>query len=134
MLLLNPRRVTFGSATWGNVASIAVSRWANKAIVEWSDAGPHAVLADVPEQRVEIEVIQELLGEDVNTPSPGELGTLAFTTGPATTDEPTREVEITAMVESVKYEVSVRRGSHRRVTLVALSADGTTDPVGVGDA
>lgn len=134
MLLLNPKQVTFGSSTWGNVVSIAINRSAKKILVEWSDAGPHAVLADVPEQRVELEVVQELLGEDVNTPSPGQQEELSFTTSPTTTDEATREVTVTAMVESVSYEVSTRRGSYRRVTLVAVSADGVTDPVAVDDA
>lgn len=134
MLLLNPRRVMFGSATWGNVASVAIGRSAQRMLVEWSDAGPHAVLADVSEQRVSIEVVQELLGEDMDTPKPGQSGTLTFTTAPTSTDQPLREVTMTAVVESVNYEVSLRRGSVRRVVLVAVSSDGSADPVVVSDA
>ncbi|GJM19277.1 MAG: hypothetical protein DHS20C14_14900 [Phycisphaeraceae bacterium] len=134
MLLLNPRKVTFGEVTWGNVASVAIGRSAHRMLVEWSDSGPHAVLADVSEQRVRVEVVQELLGEDMDTPKPGESGALAFTTAPTSTDLPSRELTMTAVVESVSYEVSLRRGSVRRVVLVATSIDGGTDPVAVDDA
>ncbi len=134
MLLLNPRRVTFGSNTWGNVASVAIGRSAHRMLTEWSDAGPHVVLADVSEQRVRVEVVQELLGEDMDTPRPGESGELSFTTAPTSTDNPSREITMTAVVESVGYEVSLKRGSVRRVVLVATSSDGSVDPVSVDDA
>ncbi len=134
MLLLNPRRVTFGASTWGNVSSVAIGRSAHRMLTEWSDEGPHAVLADVSEQRVRVEVAQELLGEDMDTPKPGETGTLTFTTAPASTDNPSRRVTMSAVVESVSYEVSLRRGSVRRVVFVATSSDGSVDPVTVDDA
>ena len=134
MLLLNPRKVMFGSVEWGNVASVAISRWSAHTLVEWSDTGAHATLVDVPEQRVQVEVIQELLGEDMDTPKPGEAQTLTFTTSGRSTDAPGREVTMSAVVESVRYEVSLRRGSYRRVSLVATSADGSADPVSVDDA
>lgn len=134
MLLLNPRKVMFGSTEWGNVASVAISRWSAHTLVEWSDSGAHATLVDVPEQRVQVEVIQELLGEDMDTPKPGEEEELVFTTSPTSTSDPEREITITAVVESVRYEVSLRRGSYRRVALVAVSSDGSADPVDVDDA
>lgn len=134
MLVLNPRKVMFGSVEWGNVASVAISRWSAHTLVEYSDSGPHATLVDVPEQRVQVEVTQELLGEDMGTPKPGESQALVFTTSPTSTDTPEREITITAVVESVRYEVSLRRGSYRRVSLVAVSGDGSVDPVGVDDA
>ena len=134
MLLLNPRRVEFDGDTWGHVASIAIERSADRLLVEWSDAGPHAVLADVSAQRVRVEIVQELLGEDMDTPKPGRAGPLTFTTSPSSTDQPSREVAMTAVIESVSYEVSLRRGSVRRIALTATSPDGTTDPVTVTNA
>jgi len=131
MLALNPRRVEFAGDTWGNVSSVAISRNAETLIAEWSDAGPHVVLADVPEQRVTVEVVQSLLGEDMDEPKPGAMGTLSFETGRSSTDASTDTVSMTAVVERVWYEVSVSRGSSRRVRLLAVSADGQTDPVSV---
>ncbi|MFG0305681.1 MAG: hypothetical protein ACF8Q5_05650 [Phycisphaerales bacterium JB040] len=131
MLALNPRRVEFGGDTWGNVSSVAISRTAETLIAEWSDAGPHMVLADVPEQRVTVEVVQSLLGEDMDEPKPGAMGTLSFETGRSSTDSSTDTVSMTAVIERVWYEVSVSRGSTRRVRLLAVSADGLADPVSV---
>jgi len=131
MLVLKPRRVEFDGETWGNVGSVAISRTAESMVVEWSDSGPHVVLADVPEQRVSVEVVQSLLGEDMDEPRPGRTGTLSFETGSSSTDASTDTVSMTAVIERVWYEVSVSRGSSRRVRLVAVSSNGSADPVSV---
>ncbi|MEZ6242777.1 MAG: hypothetical protein R3B57_07010 [Phycisphaerales bacterium] len=135
MLVLNPRQVTFGSATWGNVASVSIGRTSNKLLAEWSDEGAHVVLADVPEQLVTVRVVQEMLGDDMDTPKPGESGELTFTTGANSSDAATREVTIaSAVVRTVSYETSTSRGSRRYIELIAVSSNGTTDPVSVDDA
>lgn len=135
MLVLNPRRVTFGSAAWTNVSSVSIGRASNRLLAEWSDEGPHVVLADVPEQLVSVRVVQEMLGDDMDTPRPGESGALSFTTGANSSDAATREVTVAeAVVRTVTYETSTSRGSRRFIGLVAVSADGTADPVSVGDA
>ncbi|MFT5424121.1 MAG: hypothetical protein ACI89L_001914 [Phycisphaerales bacterium] len=131
MLVLKPRQVAFDGDTWGNVSSVAISRTAETMVVEWSDDGPHVVMADVPEQRVSVELVQSLLGEDMDEPKPGRMGTLSFETGSSSTDATTDTVSMTAVIERVWYEVSVSRGSSRRVRLVAVSSDGTADPVTV---
>ena len=131
MLVLNPRQVEFDGNTWGNVSSVSISRWAETLIAEWSDDGPHAVLADVPEQRVSVEVVQSLLGEDMDEPKPGTMGSLSFETGATSTASATKTVSMTAVVERVWYEVSVSRGSSRRVRLLAISSNGSADPVSV---
>jgi len=135
MLVLNPRRVTFGAATWGNVSSVSIGRTSSKLLAEWSDAGPHVVLVDAPEQLVTVRVVQEMLADDMDTPRPGEAGELAFTTGQNSSDAATREVTIDqAVVRSVSYETSTGRGSRRSIELIAVSSDGATDPVNVDDA
>lgn len=132
MLFVNPRQVTFGSTTWGNVESVKFERSSAKLFVEYSDTGPHAVAGDVPEQKVEITVKQELLSDDLDAPTPGEVEELAFTTGPNSSDAGTKDVTVAnAMVVSCDYEVSLRRGSSRTIKLVALSGNGTQDPVSV---
>lgn len=134
MLVLKPRRVSFGSSDWDGVTSVAIERSSARLVAEWGDLGPYAAMADVPEQRVGVRVVQEMLGDDMDEPRPGELATLSFVTQAGAGTAGGRLVSMSAMVESVDYRVSVRNGSERTVRLVALSSDGTTDPVSVSNA
>ena len=133
MLFLFPKEAGFGSATWSNVTSVAIERKAEKSFLEFADGGSHVVLADVPEQRVSVTVIQELLSDDMDEPSPGEQGLLSFETAPNASGAGRKRVSMTAVVLGVDYQVSRKAGSVRRVDLVAVSADGVADPVGVVD-
>lgn len=134
MLVLNPASVTFGSATWENVTAIVIERAAQKQVTEWSDNGPHPVLADVPEQVVKIRVVSEVVGDDANGPSPGVSGALRAITGRNASDALRRVISATAVVVGVSYEVSLKKGAVRTVDLVAVSSDGAADPVSVTDA
>lgn len=131
MLLLHPRRVTFGSATWGDVESVAVERSAEKVIAQWSDDGPHVVLADVPEQRVTVKVVQALQGGTVDAPVPGEQAALAFETSPNSSGASVTTVSMVAVVLGVSYGVTRKAGSSRTIELMAISTDGSADPVSV---
>jgi hypothetical protein len=131
MLFLHPRVVSFGGVDWSGVESVAIERAAARSFVEFADTGPHTVLADVPEQRVEVRVVQDLLGEDMDVTRPGEIGTLGFETAPNSSGAGRKRVSMTAVVLGVKYQVSRKGGSSRTVELVAVSADGAADPVTV---
>ena len=133
MLYLHPREVTFGGVTWSNVASVAIERAAARSFVEAGGVGPHAVIADVPEQRVGVTVVQELLADDMDAPVPGWQGTLAFETALNSSGAGRRRVSMAAVVLGVSYRVSRRSGSARTVELVAVSGDGVADPVTVED-
>lgn len=133
MVILNPRQVKFGSATWPDIAGVAIDRSAHKTIEDWSDLGPYAVLADVPEQKVRVTVVQEVVRDDVNVPRPGEMGELSFYISPTASDAGRKRVTMEAVVLDVKHELSLRKGAVRTVTLAAVSTDGT-DPVVVSDA
>lgn len=134
MLVLNPRVVKFGAEVWRDVTAVIVDRSASREAVEWSDGGPHAVLADVPEQRVEIRIVQEVSRDDVDAPRPGEQGQMVFYTSPMSTDAARRKVSATAVVLEAGHELSLRRGALRTVRLIAVSADGSADPITVEDA
>jgi hypothetical protein len=134
MLLLNPRRVTFADETWEDVVAVSIDRAAAEEALEWGDLGPHVVFADVPRQRVTIRVVQELSRDDLGAPRPAEEGEISFFTSPATSDAWRRKVSARAVVMSVSHEVSLRRASTRTVTLVAVSEDGSADPVSVTPA
>ncbi len=133
MFFLNPGKVTFGSVVWPGVSSVAVGRGAARSVVEFGDAGPHAVLADVPAQRVVVTVVQDLLGDDLDSPVPGDAGTLEFETAPNRGDAGRKRVTASVVVLSVSYRVAGRNGSARTVEFVAVSGDGVTDPVAVVD-
>lgn len=131
MLLLNPRLVTFASSRWDDIALIAIDRKAHKEIVEWSDLGPHVVLADVPEQRIEIKVIQELARDDITVPHPGDFGELTFHTSPTSTDAGRKKITTQAVILRVEHELSLKRGALRTITLIAISQDGADDPLSI---
>ena len=135
MLLLNPRRVRFAGTRWEDVAAVIIDRTATREIVEWSDLGPHVVLADVPEQRVEIRVVQNISGvrdgESVDAPAPGDLGELVFHTSPTAGAGGRKRIAAQVVVLRVEHELSLRRGAVRTVRFVAISSDGIVDPLAV---
>lgn len=131
MLVLNPRSVVFGSSTWAGVTSVSVDRDAERLVAEIGASGPHVVLADVPEQRVRVRVVQEMEGDDLGSPTPGEQAALGFVTAPNASSAGQRAVDLTAVVTGVRHEVSRRGGAVRTVSLLAVSPDGVSDPVSV---
>ena len=131
MLIVDPREVSFGAVTWAGVTSVAIERSAAKSFAEFGAVGPHVVLADVPEQRVEVTVVQEFLADDMDAPVPGEAGALSFETALNGSDAGRRSVSMTAVVMRVRYSASRKSGSVRTVELLAVSSDGAADPVTV---
>lgn len=131
MLIVDPREVVYGGVTWAGVTSVAVERKASRSFAEYGGSGPHAVLADVPEQRVEVTVVQELADDDMDAPVPGWEGELEFETASNASDAGRRRVSMRAVVLGVRYAVSRKSGSSRTVELLAVSADGVADPVTV---
>jgi hypothetical protein len=134
MLILNPRLVAFGSQSWPDIAAIAIDRAAHRTVEDWSDLGPYAVLADVPEQKVRISITQEVARDDVHVPRPGESGTLSFCTSPTASDAGRRRFTCTAVILDVRHDLSLRKGALRTITLGAISPDGSTDPITATDA
>ncbi len=134
MLILNPRSVKFGSATWDNVTAVTIDRAAHKTVEDFGDNGPYAVLVDVPEQRVRIGITQEVARDDVASPRPGEAGTLTLYTSPTASDADRRRLMCDVVVLDVSHELSIKKGAIRTVTLAAVSSDGAADPVQISDA
>lgn len=134
MLLLNPRTVSFGGVEWEEVSAVVIDRSAGRAVKEWSDLGPHVVLADVPEQVVTVRVVQQVARGEVGSPTPSESGELVFHTAPAGGDAPRKKVSARCVVTDVTHELSLKNGAVRTVKLIALSSDGAADPVTLEDA
>ncbi|MBK7405882.1 MAG: hypothetical protein IPJ41_14995 [Phycisphaerales bacterium] len=129
MLLLNPRQVTFANTMWEDVAAVVIDRAAERSILDWTDLGPYPVLADVPEQRVAIRVVQQIVRDDLAAPRPGDAGELTFSTAPAGADTPRRRLRAQCVVLEVSHELSLKHGALRTVRFAALSPDGAADPI-----
>lgn len=134
MLILNPSRASFAGAPWDDVTAVVIDRVAGKTVLEWSDAGPYAVLADVPEQKVTFKVERQLLRDGLDGPRPGDSGELSFYAAPSASEAGRVRVRATCVVLGVTHELLGKRGAVRTVELAAVSSDGAADPVLVSPA
>lgn len=130
MLVLGPESVAFDGQAWPGVESISIDRTARREVVEVGDLGPHVVLADVPERRVNVRVSRRIDRSEMESVRPGEAGELVFRAGFGRTDAGWSEVSLDAVVTRVTHEFE-RDGVRRVVVMVAVSPDGVTDPVRV---
>ena len=131
MLILHPADVTLLGAPLPGVESISVSREAVRFVTERTDAGPHTVFADAPEQAVEITILRAIEGQQPPGPIPGQQGALLFTGALSGADGPARRISATVVVRSARIELSRRKGAGQRIDLLALSTDGAADPITV---
>ncbi len=135
MLILNPRSVVLGSARLGDVVSVAIERRAARLAVEWTDLGPHAAFADVPEQRVDVRIVQEVGEGAPDGPSPGQSVTLSLVTSPAGGDSARQRLSASGVVTGCRYEVvqtALGERTRRTIDVVLVSPDGAADPVSIG--
>src|SRR5437016_1791595 len=124
MLILNPRTVTFGAARWESVQSVAIDRIPHKIVESWSDAGPYAVFADIPEQSLRMTIVQELSPTDLAAPSPGDRATLSFCTSPTAGDQHRQRLSTDAVVLRVSHDLSQKGAPTCTILLAPLSSDG----------
>jgi hypothetical protein len=129
MLFLNPTHVTLAATELDNVSSIMLSRRATKTIVDYDDAGPHPVFADVPEQRAEI-VIRRTLTRDEGAPAAlGDQEDLSFTTAPNTSSAQRRAISMSLVVTAIEHTIARSGGCEQTIRAVAVAPSPTTDPV-----
>ena len=128
MLIVGPAEVSFGGAAWDRVSFVSIAREADRPIAEFGDRGSFAAYVDVPRERVEIDVVQELAGTVLDEPELGERADLVVVARSAAGTR--RTVRVDAVVRSVRDEVS-GRGATRRVRLMGVSDTGADDPVRV---
>jgi len=133
VLVLNPEKVSFAGQVWEAVESIAIDRLVHRLVQEWSDLGPHVVFCDVPEQRVRLVLVQKLDEGSIESPKPGDAGTLSFEAARSGSDAGRVVVSGDMVVGEVRHEVT-RKGGVRSVVMWAVSSDGASDPISVGGA
>lgn len=132
MVILNPTSVRLGDDVLEGVLSVSIDRIAEREVVEWSDLGPHVVLADVPEQRVNAKIVQALPRGTIEGPAPGDMTTLVLIT--QANNQSRMRVSASAVVTRVTHAVRDAgrgEGITRTIDLVLVSSDGSADPVSV---
>lgn len=134
MLVLNPQSVSLLGKTVERVRRVAVHRTGGRVLVEWDGRGPFPVFADVPEQRVEVELVADLERGSLDGPVPGESGVLRFFTSPTAGSGGREKVEASVVVTAVVEEVEPGGKAQRRVRMLAVSSSGDTDPIAVSGA
>lgn len=134
MLFLNPTKLSLLSADYSNIESVSIDRLVHKEITDYSDTGPYAVFADIPESKVEISITQRLdTGPDqsLSGPKPGQHGTLELITSPNASQAQRKKLTAQVVIRSVRYDLAAK--PKRTINLVALSPDGATDPITLTD-
>lgn len=134
MLVLNPQSVTLLGTVVERVRRVAVHRTPERSVLEWGGLGPYAIFADVPEQRVEIELVADLERGSLDGPVPGDAGELVLLTSPTSGSGGRRRVQASVVVTAVHHEVEPGGKASRRVRMAALSATGAADPISISDA
>lgn len=141
MLIITPAAVRFDTLTLDDVSLIAIERAAERAVIEWSDFGPHPVFADVPEVRTSVKLSRRVHRGDLAAIAPGQMGELSFVVSPAGTAAAAKKHAAQCVVMSVKYDLAQPAGSAAKgpsavqvIECVAVSASGSAEPFVVTDA
>lgn len=132
MLFLEPQNVTLDTTTLEHVSAISFDRTADRLAVEYSDKGPHAVFADVPQQRVSVTIVRDLIEGDPLISGvfvPGFATALTFATAPADSDAQRLSFSAALVITAVEHDLTRAKGAVLKITAVALSTDGLTDPI-----
>ena len=138
MLIPTPAHVRFDTLTLDDVTLIAIERSADRAIVDWSDLGPHPTFADVPEQRITVKVSRRVHRGDLAALFPGQMGELSFVVSPQGTAAAARKHAAQCVVLAVKYDLlraaAKEPSAIQTIELVAISSSGSAEPFVVTDA
>ncbi len=128
MLLLSPTLVRFDSHTWDDVATLAIDHIPKRLIEDFSDLGPFATFADVPEQSIQIRVQRRVTSDDLDAPALGTSGALVFYFSPPGAELSRRRVAISCVLTSIRTELPALKQATRTLTFLATS-DGATNPI-----
>ena len=133
MLLLSPEIVRFDSFAWDDVATLAVDHLPKRLIEDFSDLGPFATFADVPEQSIQIRVQRRITTDDLDSPALGAQGTLTFYFSTPGADLSRRRVAISCVLTSIRTDLPALKQATRTLTFLATS-DGITNPITITPA
>jgi len=134
VLWIEPEEVSLLGHALDGVEAAAVDRRAARLALEWGDAGPHAVFADAPEQRVDVRLTRRLKGSSgafEASLAPGAMGQLSFVASRAGSDAARTRVEMTVVVTGVEHALRAGSCARQLISCVGISSDGASDPVSV---
>jgi hypothetical protein len=131
MIWLNPETVTIGGVDLGGVRSIAVAHRADKLVVEFSDGGPHPTFADAPEQRTTITLKRAVVSNEDPGVRPGDEAVFEARIAPTGADTPGVTLSAAVVVTGVASRSDRKSGAEQTIEAVAVSPDGSTDPLAV---
>ena len=130
-LWLNPSHVTLGPATLSNVRQVAVEQKADRLVVAFGDAGPHAAFVDAPERRVVVKLRRRVLDAEDLDLAVGDRVPFAMRAAPTAGDGPGVTVNASVVLSAITYRVERHDGAEQVIEAVAVSTDGATAPVTV---
>lgn len=129
MVFLNPDTVAFGAIALTNVQFVAVDREARRTALEYTDLGPYAAFADVPEQRITVRIVRRITESEALPIKPGDRATLSLRAGPNLSGAGVRAMAATVVISAVEFTLSNRGGATQRISAIALSSTGGVDPI-----
>ena len=125
-MLLHPRSVNFGDLVLDGVVALVIDRIATREIVEFDEAGPHAAFADVSEVRTVITLTRRLNHATLDTPMPGMLAELSFTSASGSHDAGRARVRAMAVLRETRHTLADGGGrggasAMQMLTFIAVS-------------
>lgn len=129
MVFLNPDTVTLGALALTNVQFVAVDREARRTALEYTDLGPYAAFADVPEQRITVRIVRRITDSEALPIKPGDRATLSLRAAPNLSAAGVRAMSATVVVSAVEFTLSSRGGATQRISAIAISSTGGADPI-----
>lgn len=128
MLLIAPT-VVLGTHTLTSVTHLAIDRVARRAAVEWTDMGPHAAFADVPEQRVGVVIVRHVLASETTGPRPGDALTLTARAATNNSAAATLTINATLVITAVEHHIAASGRATQTIRATAVSTSGAADPI-----
>lgn len=129
MVFLNPDIVKLGALTLANVQFVAIDREARRTALEYTDLGPYAAFADVPEQRVVVRIVRRIAESEALAIKPGDRLALSLRAAPNLSAGPVRAISATVVISAVEFTMSQRGGATQRISAIAISSTGAVDPI-----
>jgi len=129
MVFLNPDIVNLGALTLTNVQFVAIDREARRTALEYTDLGPYAAFADVPEQRVSVRIVRRITESEALPIEPGDRVALSLRSAPNLSAAGVRAISATIVISAVESTLSNRGGATQRISAIAISSTGAADPI-----
>jgi len=131
MIWLSPDRVTLGNLALDGVEMVAIDRSASLTAIERGDEGPHVQFVDVPAQRIDVRIVRRVTRSEALGLAPGASVALSMRRAPSASAAGVQRIDATVVVTSIDHSMNASTGALQRITAIAVSSDGATDPIAI---